>query len=542
MRLETGETVEGRYQVEGYLGAGAMASVYRVTHARLGTSHALKVLKLSDERIAQRMLQEGRVQASLRHPNVVSVSDVVDLGGAPGLVMELVEGPPLDVLIRDVRPNLEQVDALARGIIAGVAAAHRAGHVHRDLKPGNILCATEDDAIVPKVADFGLAKVVQAERGGHHTRSGVVMGTPAYMAPEQVRDAKGVDARADIWALGAILYELCTGTRAFHHDDTYELLSLVTAGRYIDPAERAPELPERFTHAIRGALTVAPDERLQDCAALLAVWTGSSAQPEAPAGPWNPGAVARARALSAGSEAELIPPPVATSAETWADGGSLAPSRPGGSGRMAARVGAVLATMVGSVVLVVAVLGVIGVVAVRRTAGVEVPEPEPLIPELDARETPEQRAAAGVVVLRERVTQVALVSPRGPLSDRIEEIDRAHGEIRAIVEAADTFTAAHPGTEEAVEAQLMAGLALQSGLALFRTLRPPPGATADERRRAVRALEGRARLAVPRVIEQARSRLERCIALSEEWGVGERHARKAERGLEVLDARGDGPG
>ena len=236
MQLDTG-TVIDRYAVEDLIGQGGMAVVYRVRHQQLGTLHALKVLMLPARSIRERLIQEGQVQARLRHPNIISVTDLVDVDGAPGLVMEYVPGPSLDGLLRQAALTVDQADLLARGLLEGVAAAHDFGLVHRDLKPGNVLLEVRKDRLIPKITDFGLVKLVgAADAGGSmKTRSGLAMGTPCYMAPEQIRNAKGVDARADVFSLGALLYELVTGQRAFDGEDTFEIFSAVTSGYYEDP-------------------------------------------------------------------------------------------------------------------------------------------------------------------------------------------------------------------------------------------------------------------------------------------------------------------
>src|SRR5690606_12548422 len=137
-----------------------------------------------------------------------------------------------------------QIDEVARGVLKGVRAAHKAGFVHRDLKPGNILMARTDDGFVPKIADFGLAKLVRGDGLSlSRTRTGAMMGTPAYMAPEQFRNAKEVDERADIYALGVILYELCAGRPPYEGDDLVELLDRIRSRDYPSVAELAPELP-----------------------------------------------------------------------------------------------------------------------------------------------------------------------------------------------------------------------------------------------------------------------------------------------------------
>jgi len=265
--LQRGDRIE-RYEVVEVLGVGATAIVYKVRHVKLGTLHALKVLTLFSPSIQRRMLQEGRVQAGLQHKNVVSVYDVLDVNGAPGLLMQIVEGDSLEDLLRKHRPDLPEAIALFRGIVEGVKVAHDRGLVHRDLKPANVLLARTPRGLVPRVTDFGIAKVTSG-LGTGRTRTGVTMGTPRYMAPEQIRDAATVDARADIFSLGCILYELVTGHVAFPQDDLLTLYNAVCEGNYRPPARWLPGIPPNIEETIVACLTVDRDERVGDCRTLL---------------------------------------------------------------------------------------------------------------------------------------------------------------------------------------------------------------------------------------------------------------------------------
>ena len=282
MELQPGAMVE-RYVVEEELGRGGMAVVYKVRHQRLGSLHALKLLSLTSRSLQERLLQEGQVQATLRHPNVVAVTDVLDVQGQPGLVMEFVEGPTLEDWLHTHRPNHEQAESIFRGVLSAVEAAHQKDLVHRDLKPANVLLASYSVAlsgdrsgerigeVVPKVTDFGLAKALAEVSSGPGTRSGVSMGTPKYMAPEQIRDAGGVDKRADLFSLGAILYELVTGRPPFDGPDVLSVFNAVASGSF---AELPEDVPEHLARAVRGCLVVDPRARLPDCGTLRAVLDG----------------------------------------------------------------------------------------------------------------------------------------------------------------------------------------------------------------------------------------------------------------------------
>jgi serine/threonine-protein kinase len=271
-QLQVGQLVD-RYVVESIIGSGGTATVYRVAHRDLGTVHALKVLTLLSPSIRRRTLQEGRVQASMQHRNIVAVYDVLEIGDAPGLLMEFVEGPSLEVALERYHFTLKQAEVLFRGVLEGVREAHGLGLVHRDLKPANVMLADTPKGVVPKVTDFGIAKVVESEVTSH-TRAGIAMGTPQYMSPEQIRDAKSVDQRADIFSLGCLLYELVTHQRTFPYDDIVKVYNAVCDGEFTPPREIVPDLPQRFENAIMGCLKVDRSTRIPDCDVLRDVFDG----------------------------------------------------------------------------------------------------------------------------------------------------------------------------------------------------------------------------------------------------------------------------
>jgi serine/threonine-protein kinase len=188
MDLELGNVVADRYRLERFLGEGGMGAVWAARHVVTGKTVALKVLKGGSEEHRRRFVQEARVAAAIRHPNVVDVHDVLALpDGRPVLVMDLLEGEPLSEAIeRRGRYSLEELGPIMLQVLAGIGAAHAAGVVHRDLKPENVfLCG---DTV--KVLDFGIAKLTALTSAIQHTaaltQTGSVLGTPMYMAPEQV--------------------------------------------------------------------------------------------------------------------------------------------------------------------------------------------------------------------------------------------------------------------------------------------------------------------------------------------------------------------
>ncbi len=284
-----------RFVVEAKLRSSALATVYRVRHLDHGSLHALKVLYLDRPTLQDRILAEGRAQASLRHPNVVAFTDVLDVGGNPGLLTEFVRGPSLERVLSRVRLDLEVVEQLVPGILAGVAAAHARQIVHRDLKPGNILLDVGADRVVPKIADFGLARLLGQHRTGI-TGSGATLTTANYMAPETIRNARSADARSDLFALGAILYELVTGHQAFANENVFATLSEITSGHYVAVTARRPETPPRIVEAIEAAMEGDVDARVANCEELWELWAGPGAEDLATAAA-RPARLSRAWAL-----------------------------------------------------------------------------------------------------------------------------------------------------------------------------------------------------------------------------------------------------
>ena len=268
--LETGTRL-GNYLVEGEVGGGGMARVYRVRHAVLGKLHALKVLEASYRDradVRDRFLAEGRIAAQLVHPNIVQVTDTISTPEVAGLVMVLVEGPTLEGYIGEQRmlPSADQVRELFLPILDAVGYAHRHGIIHRDLKPANVLLERIESGYRPKVTDFGIAKVTEAAgdlaRKKASTNADARMGTLAYMSPEQIRAAKHVTARSDIFSLGATLYELATCMVAFHGDSDYEVMKKIVEGHY---TRVMPDIDPGIAAAINRALEVDPDRRFANC-------------------------------------------------------------------------------------------------------------------------------------------------------------------------------------------------------------------------------------------------------------------------------------
>jgi serine/threonine protein kinase len=282
---EVGQIID-RYEVEAELGTGGMATVYRVRHTRLDSLHALKVLHVSGKGITQRLLGEGRAQAGLDHPNALTVTDVVEVDGLPGLVMEYVPDGTLQDWVETHTPSREaRLDVFLKACGA-VGAAHARGWVHRDLKPQNILIKHTEDGPVPKVADFGLVKAVVGDEGLHDgpkTRGGMPMGTPGYMAPEQVESAADVDARADVYSLGCILVWLLTDAPAFDAETMLDLFVQVAAGEH-----RSLPVDDPLFSVAEIALSTDRSERQADARELKQAIEATIDRGEGPAGPPRP--------------------------------------------------------------------------------------------------------------------------------------------------------------------------------------------------------------------------------------------------------------
>ena len=274
MSLKPGTTL-GPYEVIAKIGEGGMGEVWQARDTKLDRDVALKVLPeafTSDPDRLARFEREAKVLASLNHPNIGSIYGLEEAEGVRALVLELVEGPTLADRIKQGPIPIDEALPIAKQIAAALEAAHEQGVIHRDLKPANI--KVKDDGTV-KVLDFGLAKAFQPDASGPSisasptisltaaaTQMGMVLGTAAYMSPEQA-GGKPVDKRADVWAFGVVLYEMLTGNRPFAGDDVSKTLAHVIA---IDPDWNTlpAAMPPVLGTFLRGCLEKDPRERVRD--------------------------------------------------------------------------------------------------------------------------------------------------------------------------------------------------------------------------------------------------------------------------------------
>jgi serine/threonine protein kinase len=267
---------DGRYRVEDVLGRGGMASVYRARDAELERPVAVKVLAahLADRPdFHDRFLREARLAAGLSHPNIVQVFDVGEENGNPFIVMECVEGSTLaDELKQRGRLEPEEVVDLALQICGGLDHAHATGLVHRDIKPQNLLLRPDGTV---KIADFGIARAAEATR---LTQIGSVLGTAAYLSPEQALGEE-VTASADVYSLGCVLYELLAGRTPYVFQTLPELV-VKHREEAIEPLrELRPEIPEPLEAAIMHALARNPDYRPESAAAFAEELAAASPDP-----------------------------------------------------------------------------------------------------------------------------------------------------------------------------------------------------------------------------------------------------------------------
>ncbi len=261
----------GPYRVLLQLGAGGMGVVYLADDPRLKRQVALKVIRpelLARGDLRERFLREAQTIAHVEHENIVAIHDVGEHRGVPYLVMPLLRGESLEERLRRVKGPLPLDEALriGREIAAGLAAAHERGLIHRDVKPGNVYLAAQaggGDRV--KVLDFGLAR---AAADDEELQPGAIVGTPAFMAPEQAA-GRPVDARADLFSLGCVLYRLATGKQAFTGTDMFTLLMQIATEEPPAPAEVNPALPAAVSRLIVRLLAKNPDDRPASAAEVV---------------------------------------------------------------------------------------------------------------------------------------------------------------------------------------------------------------------------------------------------------------------------------
>ena len=281
-----GRTIAGKYRLDRILGEGGMGVVYAGSHLRLNTPVAVKFLHPAysqHKSVVERFLREAQATARLSHPNIVSVRDVdIDTDGSVYMVLEMLEGESLATLLARRRSlSLDETLRIALPIMDALSYAHSIGITHRDVKPDNIFVSVSGDQLVPKLLDFGIAKLTEGPSS--HTATGAVLGTALYMAPEQAMGRKEVGPKADVWAIALVVYECLTGTVPYEADladaaPAAILLSLMTS-RIVELRERRPDLPVALSDALAQAMQRDPGQRTESVAKLRSALHSLPASP-----------------------------------------------------------------------------------------------------------------------------------------------------------------------------------------------------------------------------------------------------------------------
>ncbi|MBW2529022.1 MAG: protein kinase [Deltaproteobacteria bacterium] len=286
-----GTTFADRYCLDEEIGRGGMGTVWRATDTRLGRDVAVKLLTRpsddTDDPVDKRFEREAKAVAALRSPHIVQIYDYGVEHDAPFMVMELLEGSSLKKrLYRRHRLELDEVVQLVRHVARALATAHEAGLVHRDLKPGNIYLVPDRDRELAKVLDFGIAKALTGPLSKEKlTNVGSVLGTPAYMSPEQVL-TDPVDGRADLWSLGVVAFQAITGYRPFE-GPAGEIVSQICTAPAPQCSKLRPDAPPEIDAFFAKALAKRPKDRFQEAMELsdelaLAAGTGASSRTSSP--------------------------------------------------------------------------------------------------------------------------------------------------------------------------------------------------------------------------------------------------------------------
>lgn len=265
----------GAYVVEGLLGAGGMGRVYRARHEALGRMVALKILPsqvASDEQYMQRFIREAKLASSMQHPNIVQVFDFGSNENGNYIAMELVDGASVgDVIKASGRIPEKDLMAIAYQALGALGHAHDAGIVHRDVKPDNLLICKDGTL---KLADLGLAKANLMEEDQSLTMSGMILGTPHYMPPEQIQESRNIDGRADLYALGATLFHCATGRTPYTGETSVVIMNKHISDPVPEPRFFTPGLSEDFSRLIMRLMQKSPEYRFATAFAASKVLEG----------------------------------------------------------------------------------------------------------------------------------------------------------------------------------------------------------------------------------------------------------------------------
>jgi serine/threonine-protein kinase len=265
-----GKTIAGKYRLDEELGRGGMGAVYRAFHLLVHKDFAVKVLNAelaAHKKIAQRFLLEAQAAGRIGHPGILEVYDVgEDDDGRPFMVMELLRGEPLGALVGRGPLDVDRSCWVAAKVLEVLDAAHAAGVVHRDVKPQNVFLVFPGPSV--KLLDFGIAKFL-ANSEGSLTHSGEIIGSPLYMAPEQAKGEPDVDARADVWSVGAMLFEMLTGKPAHGAPTAVAVLARILTEPVDPPSTRRPGIPAGLDAVVTRALAIDRSKRFASAREML---------------------------------------------------------------------------------------------------------------------------------------------------------------------------------------------------------------------------------------------------------------------------------
>ncbi len=264
---EAGDLIAGKYRVQRALKRGGMGAVYVARHVETDREFAVKLMShelMGDAEAEARFEREARAESAIDHPGIVKVYDIGRHGPYPYMVMELLQGESLgEFLSRGAMPPDDALLIMSK-VLQAMHAAHEGGVVHRDLKPDNIYLCAGDGPVRPKILDFGISKLVDQEAQTKLTQTGVALGTPLYMSPEQVRGDRGVDRRTDVYSLGVILYQMVTGRMPYTAESYAELVFKIINGDAPGVRTLNEDLPETLEAVIRCAMARELEQRYPD--------------------------------------------------------------------------------------------------------------------------------------------------------------------------------------------------------------------------------------------------------------------------------------
>jgi hypothetical protein len=285
--FDKGALIGGRYRLEHSIGSGGMGEVFRAEDTLLGRPVAIKLVHPVETRrrseATESFLREARIAAAITHPNVVRMLDFgVHEQFTPYMVMELLSGETLAAILdRGASMPIGFVFELIERVLDGLQAAHAAGVIHRDLKPENIFLTRERDGLNPKLLDFGIAKNLDATGFARVTTAhGHIVGTPAYMSPEQARGVKAIDQRTDVYSMGVVIYELLSSELPFFSENPGDLLVMIMTAHERPLSERVRGLPQPLSEFVKRAMAKSPAARFRDAGEMLAAFRVATADSE----------------------------------------------------------------------------------------------------------------------------------------------------------------------------------------------------------------------------------------------------------------------